>query len=85
MSAPIEDELYARSLGWEVLRYLRQNEHDPQRIGQDAEYSPVRMLEQIRQILDDNTIEDPECLEKIRQMLNELDLYWSITLHGLQE
>lgn len=85
MSLSIADELFARSLGWEVLRYLRQNEHDSQRIGQDAECDPVRILEQIRQILDDDTIEDPECLEKIRQILNEFDLYWSITLHGLQE
>lgn len=50
MEIRIEDELYARSLGWEVMTFLRQNEND---------------LLDLQQEVNNDTLDDPECFQRI--------------------
>lgn len=63
MTISIQDELYARAIGWKVLDYLRK-EH-PGEVAAEIEGDALHILTQIQKILDDETLDDPECFEKI--------------------
>ncbi len=63
MELSMKDELYARAIGWEVLEYLRK-EH-PRSVADDIESNALRILEKIQSILNDDTLDDPECFERI--------------------
>lgn len=65
MEIRVEDELYARSLGWEVLQFLKREEHQLLALRQETDSEALRILEKIRCILDDETLSDPECFERI--------------------
>ena len=45
MEIRIEDELYARSLGWEVLKFLRQNENYLLELQQEVNSDALQVLE----------------------------------------
>jgi len=59
----IGDELYAREIGWQVLSYLR-DEH-PGEVAKEIEGDALRILEKIQKILDDESLEDPDCFQRI--------------------
>ena len=61
----IEDELYARSLGWEIMKYLQQEKDHLQALRQEVNMDALRVLEKIQRILNDDTLDDPECFERI--------------------
>ncbi len=63
MEISIRDELYARAIGWSVLTWLKEEHQEalPRGIEGDA----LRVLENIRIILDDNTLDDPDCCQRI--------------------
>lgn len=63
MEFSIQDELYARAIGWKVLDYLRR-EH-PGEAAQEVEGDALRILEKIQTILNDDTLDDPDCFERI--------------------
>ena len=63
MTFSIQDELYARAIGWQGLEYLRR-EH-PGEVAEKLEGDALRILDKIQKILDDETLNDPECFEKI--------------------
>ena len=65
MEIRVEDELYARSLGWEVLQFLKREEPQLLALRQETDSEALRILEKIRCILDDETLSDPECFERI--------------------
>ena len=67
MELSIQDELYARALGWKVLEYLRR-EH-PEEVAKEIEGDALRILEKIRIILNDKTLNDSECFERIEQIV----------------
>lgn len=75
MEIRIEDELYARSIGWEVIRFLRKDEGHLRELHEEIDSDAVRVLQKIKQILDDDTIEDAECFERIERIVNALDAY----------
>ncbi len=67
MTISIQDELYARAIGWKVLDYLRK-EH-PGEVATEIEGDALHILTQIQKILDDETLDDPECFEKIERIV----------------
>lgn len=64
MESNAYEALVAQAIGREVLRYLRQEE-PLKRIAGEAESGAARALEEIRAVLDDETLEDPECFRRI--------------------
>ena len=69
MELRIEDELYARALGWEVLRYIQDQEDRLHNMKQDTEGDALRVLEQLKRILDDPTLDDPDCFLRIEHIV----------------
>ncbi len=67
MGLSVKDELYARAIGWEVLNYLRK-EH-PGEIAAEIESDALRILEKIQMILNDDTLSDPDCFERIEAIV----------------
>jgi len=59
----MKDELYARAIGWEVLKHLKKGY--PGSVADDIEGEALRILEKIQTILNDDTLDDPECFERI--------------------
>lgn len=58
MEFSVQDELYARAIGWKVLDYLRR-EH-PGEAAKEVEGDALRVLEKIQTILDDDTLDDSD-------------------------
>ncbi len=67
MELSAKDELYARAIGWEVLNYLRK-EH-PEAVADEIEGDAMQVLEKIQIILNDNTLSDPDCFERIEAIV----------------
>ena len=60
--------LYANAIGQEVLRYLKTC--DPSFLAEQAERSAVALLGEIQQILNDDTLGDPECFYRIDEIVS---------------
>ena len=69
MSLSIGEELYVQSLGWEVLRYLKREEEKLLSLYREVDGEALRVLEEIRSVLDDDTLEDPDCFERIEAIV----------------
>lgn len=67
MKRSVQDELYARAIGWEILNYLR-GEHSMELWG-EMEQDALQILEKIKHILDDPRLNDGDCYEKIEQIV----------------
>jgi len=67
MEISTRDELYARSIGWSVLTWLKAEHQEvlPYSIEGDA----ARVLEKIKTILDDDTLDDPDCFQRIDRIV----------------
>lgn len=55
--------IYARTIGEQVLGYLAHL--DPQQLAGEADSSAMALVESIRLILEDATLDDPECFSRI--------------------
>lgn len=71
MEFTVKDELYARTIGWEVLDYLRK-EH-PGEIVKEMEGDALRILEKIQTILNDDTLDDPDCFARIEAIVRAFE------------
>lgn len=69
MAIPLEDELYVQTLGWEVLNYLKSSEERLLELRQAVDRDALRVLEKIQCILNDDTVDDPECFERIEAIV----------------
>lgn len=69
MSVPIADELYAQAIGWEVLNLLRREEGVFHLRAKEIEGKALKILEEIRDILDDEALNDPECFQRIESIV----------------
>ncbi len=65
----IEEELYARIIGWEVLRYIR--EYEPQlALSEAMEYDVIALVKGIRDILNNEFYDSDEyCLNSIKELV----------------
>ena len=62
------DEFFSYSIGREALRYLN-SEENLSRLIQNAELDALRVLDQIKRILDNEALNDPECFQKIEAIV----------------
>ena len=63
MNDPILDGLYANAIGQEVMRYIRQS--DGEELARQVDRHAIGLLREIKEILDDRTLDDPECFYRI--------------------
>ena len=59
----VSEELYAQAIGKDILEYIQNS--DPDAPAQRMESEAIRLLEEIRQILNDPDLEDATCFLKI--------------------
>ena len=64
-----QEEMTAEAVGLELMRYLRKEE-TVQRIARETEKKALEALEKIRRVLDDDSLEDPECFRRIDEVVN---------------
>lgn len=69
MSLTIAEELYVQSLGWEVLRFLKREEGNLLNLYRKTDSEALRVLEEIRRVLDDDTLDDPDCFRRIEAVV----------------
>lgn len=67
MGLSIRDELYARSIGWQVLDYLKGE--PPEEMAKEAEEDALCVLEKIQTILNDDALGDSDCFERIERIV----------------
>lgn len=62
-SLTVEERLCVQAIGWDFLQYAKQYDiHDlARRVDSDA----VALIKEIKAILDDTTLDDPECFFRI--------------------
>lgn len=65
------EELAAEAIGMEAMRYLKQEE-TIQRIIRETDKKAVELLEEIRRVLNDDSLEDPECFYRIDAIVTAL-------------
>ena len=70
MSLSIAESLYAQILGRELLNHLKDEESNVLQRIKELDSKAVQILEEIRAILDDDTIDDPECFERIDRLVS---------------
>lgn len=64
----IGEELYARAIGWMVLQHLKE-ENVLKSVPKMMENNALQILHKIKQILDDDSLDDQECFEQIEQIV----------------
>lgn len=69
MSMPIAEELYAESLGWEVLRYLKREEGELLKLYREVDSEALRVLEEIQGVLNDGALNDPDCFGRVEAIV----------------
>lgn len=72
MELTAQEELAAEAIGLEVMRYLKREEVI-QGIARETEKKAIEALEEIRRVLDDDSLEDPACFQRIEAIVTVLD------------
>lgn len=70
MDWSISEALTAQAIGREVLKYMGA-EHFSSIVHSDA----VQVLDQIQSVLDDDSLDDPECFQKIEAIVTAFQRY----------
>lgn len=68
MEPSILEELYAKAIGEEILRFVK--DYDPRILAQRINSSAVALLEQILAALDDPALDDPGCVRRIQALVD---------------
>lgn len=64
----VSEELYARALGWEMLKFARAyGEHD---LARHLDTEATSVLGRIQTILDDDTLDAPQCFQRIEAIVD---------------
>ncbi len=66
-----QEELAAEAIGLEAMRYLRGSE-TIQKIARETETKALEVLEEIRRVLNDDSLEDPQCFQRIDAIVRVL-------------
>ena len=64
----VVDELWVRVVAQEMLRYAKSTGEETMARRVDSE--AVRVLSEIKQVLDDPSLNDPECFERIEAVVD---------------
>ena len=73
METSVAEVLYSQVLGWEALRFLREEDENFSKRVKEINSKAVKILEEIRAILDDDTLDDPECFERIDRIVSGIN------------
>ena len=78
-----EEELYARAIGREIMNWAKS--HDLHLLGQQADRDALLLLKEIQSILNDDTLDDPECFYRIDAIVSAFhrvglstDRHWDV-------
>ena len=73
----VQEELAAQAIGKEFIRYLKYLQHEEvfQRLVSDTKSRAIETLEEIRRVLDDHTLDDPECFSRIEAIIGILEMH----------
>lgn len=63
-----EKPMYERAIGAAVLEYMRN--YEPERLLLELNSEAIKILQDIQAILDDETLDDPECFHKIEAIVS---------------
>ncbi len=66
------EELTAQELGYEVLKYLKET-GDLKELERKTETKALQVLEEIRRVLNDDSLDDPACFQRIEAIVNTLE------------
>lgn len=69
MDHSIFEELYAQAIGTEVLKCLHR-EGLLKALAQETESAALRVLSEIQTILNDGTLDDPDCFRRIDDIVS---------------
>ena len=69
----IEERLYAQELGWEVLRCAK--ELNVQELARKVDSEAIALIKEIKTILDDRTLDDPDCFLRIDAIVRVFHKY----------
>jgi len=72
MELSIEEEFAAQAIGMEALKYLKET-WTPQTLAVEAEKRALKVVDDIRRVLDDDALDDPDCFRRIQAILNVLE------------
>lgn len=75
MELQLKDELYARAIGWEVMRLLKSDEESLKSIWKETDSDALRVLEKIQCILNDDTLDDPDCFDRIERIVRTFNAH----------
>lgn len=74
MQLPNESErFFARAMGEAILHFVR--DLDLQHMTQQANSDALSLIKVIREILDDQTLDDPECFQRIDAIVQAFSRY----------
>lgn len=62
-----EAAMYERAAGAAALEYLKQ--YSPQHMAQMLNVEAMQLIKEIQTVLDDDSLEDPECFQKIEAIV----------------
>ena len=65
----IADEVFANAIGRKVLQYCK-SRHVLDETALDTQSAALSALEKIRDILNDETLNDPECFRRIERIID---------------
>lgn len=65
MKWSVSEELLAQAIGREALKHM-----EAESLAKRVECDAVGILEEIRQILDDDSLDDPECFYRIEAIVS---------------
>jgi len=69
----IEERLYAQAIGWEVLRYAKA--YDTHELARKVDSDAIDLIKKIKAILDDLTLDDPDCFLRIDAIVRAFHSY----------
>ena len=59
----ISEELYARAIGHKLIKWAK--EYDPNLLSRQVNTDAILLLTEIQRILNDETLDDPDCFYRI--------------------
>lgn len=74
MDSALPKQLAAMAIGREVLAHF-----NPQTLLREMQSDAVNVLEEIKQILDDDSLDDPECFHKIEAIVTAFHRHGLLT------
>ena len=67
----IEERLYAKAIGYEVIQWAK--EYNPSLLSGQVHTDAILLIKEIQSILNDETLNDPDCFYRIAAIISAFD------------